>query len=92
VTGLALSGDFHIVVLEQGLWLLRAPGADRAALQRRFASLQTAIGPADLEEALDRLFNEWPSLSWREAELRLWAHAGGSEAFDLEAPPLVDRG
>ena len=84
------TGDFHIVVLDTGLWLVRAPGGDWRLLQARFPGFKTCLGPADLEETLDLLFAQWPSLSWREAEVRLWACSADADTFDLEAPRAAD--
>jgi hypothetical protein len=82
--------QFHIVILAEGLLLVRAGPDERAdapqwrALQDRFPDFKTSLGPADLEDILDILFAEWPSLAWREAEIRLWA-LGEAPQFDLEA-------
>lgn len=79
---------FHIVVLEGGLLLVRDRGQDWRALQEQFADFKTSLGPADLEDTLDVLLEEWPDLAWREAEIRLWANENG-DVFDLEGPAIV---
>lgn len=83
----ATIAPFHIVLLQNGMVLLRAPHRDWTSFQEHFTDFQTSIGPYCLEALLDTLFDEWPHLAWREAEVRAWA-TGESDLFDLEGPAL----
>jgi hypothetical protein len=78
---------FHIIILADGLRLARAPDTPWQALQNQFPTFVTSLGPMGAEAMLDLLFEEWPELTWREAEIRAWA-SGEVAEFDLEGPAL----
>jgi hypothetical protein len=81
---------FSIVIVRSGLLIARAssPDQDWRELQSQFGDFVSSLRPAPLEDMLDALFAEWPSLAWREAEIRLWA-LGRDQVFDLEAGAIA---
>ncbi len=54
--------QFHIVISEEEIMLVRHHGQDWRALQDRFSGYKASLGPMEIGEALSFIEDEWPDL------------------------------
>jgi len=73
----------HIVILDDGIRLVKRAGGDWREMQAAFPGFVTSAGPFSLAEAIEWIELEWPDIhAARAAEIALFA-AGPADILRL---------
>lgn len=69
----------HLVVLTDGLLLVKRGHADWRALPDEFPDFKTSLGPYDLAEVLELIGAEWPAVLARREEIVAFEASNATE-------------